>query len=429
MAPKDTPGNALFTNRTLAILAAVLWVTAVVLAGFYLWDASGARSASRASATDAAAAGTSATPALVATVATMQTVTSTVSSMTTSTARATTSTSTPITTSTTEAPPPPLTVAAGGDVLGDRGVGAFIDENGGEAVLAKVRPLMETAHIAFVNLESPISDEGTRNPYKEYTFRGRPALTQGLVSAGIDVVSLANNHTLDYGSAALLDTIARLDAAGVAHAGAGADASAAQTPALLITPAGIVAVLAFTDIIPGGFPATADQPGVNPTTPDRKKLLAAIATANEKADFVIVSLHWGTEYTGQASQDQRRLAHQAVDAGADLILGHHPHVIQGLELYRNRLIAYSLGDFVFDHYSRETGEAFVLRATMTNEGAPSVEVVPVYLHESTGVPAPVSGKEADAILARLTSLSARLGLELTRSGDRALYEAAAAPIP
>lgn len=295
--------------------------------------------------------------------------------------------------------------------------------------MAKVRPLMETAHIAFLNLESPISDIGARNPTKEYTFRSRPALTEGLVAAGIDVVSLANNHTLDYGSVALHDTVARLDSAGVAHAGAGADASAARAPALLITPAGIVAVLAFTEIIPGGFEATAEHPGVNPAMPDRKKLFAAIATADKKADFVIVSFHWGTEYTGQASEDQRRLAHEAVDAGADLILGHHPHVIQGLELYRNRLIAYSLGDFVFDHYSRETGEAFVLRVTMPLEGAPSVEVVPVYLSESSGVPAPVTGEEADAILTRLARLSSGLGLESTRAGDRALYKAAAAPIP
>ncbi|MFH0917354.1 MAG: CapA family protein [bacterium] len=429
MAPKDTPGRALFTNRTLAILAAVLWAAAVVLTGFYLWGAGGAGSASRASATVAAGAATPREPAPAVTVTTAQATTSTFSPVTTSASSPTVSTSTSTTTSTTEAPPLPLTVAAGGDVLGDRGVGAFIDENGGEAVLAEVRPFLETAHIAFVNLESPVSDKGTRNPYKEYTFRGRPLMTRGLVSAGVDVVSLANNHTLDYGPAALLDTIVRLDDAGVAHAGAGADASAAQAPALLITPAGVVAVLAFTDIVPGGFAATARQPGVNPTTPDRKKLLAAIASANEKADFVIVSFHWGTEYTGRASQDQRRLAHQAVDVGADLILGHHPHVIQGLELYRNRLIAYSLGDFVFDHYSRETGEAFVLRVTMAHEGPPSVEVVPVYLHASTGVPAPVSGEEADAILTRLIKLSAGLGLELTRSGDRALYEAAPAPSP
>jgi poly-gamma-glutamate synthesis protein (capsule biosynthesis protein) len=105
-----------------------------------------------------------------------------------------------------------------------------MDENGGEAVFTHVRPLLETAHLTFVNLEGPLSDKGTRAAWKEYTFRGRPAMIDGLVSAGIDVVSLANNHSNDYGTAALLDTIARLDEAGVHHAGAGARAPAAAAP-------------------------------------------------------------------------------------------------------------------------------------------------------------------------------------------------------
>jgi poly-gamma-glutamate capsule biosynthesis protein CapA/YwtB (metallophosphatase superfamily) len=312
-------------------------------------------------------------------------------------------------------------------VLGDRKVGSFVDRNGGEAVFAKVRPLLETAQVAFVNLESPLSEQGTPDPHKEYTFLGRPALADGLTSAGIDVVSLANNHAVDYGPAALLDTIRLLDDAGVNHAGAGADAQAARAPALLITPAGIVAVLAFTEIIHPGFPATSDRPGINPTTPDRKRLLADISAAKEKADFVIVSFHWGTEYTGRANQDQRRLAHQAIDAGADLILGHHPHVIQGLELYKDRLIAYSMGDFVWDHNSRETGETFVLHVALTADGPPTFDATPVYLDEATGVPAPVTGREAETILSRLTRLSADLGLELTRSGDRAVYAPDATP--
>ncbi len=111
---------------------------------------------------------------------------------------------------------------------------------------------------------------------------------------------------------------------------------------MLDTTAGTVAILAFTDIIPGGFSGRS-EPGASP---DQAKVLAAIKAAKAKADYVIVSFHWGIEYTGNADQDQRRLAHQAIDAGADLVLGHHPHVIQGLELYHGKLIAYSMGDCV-----------------------------------------------------------------------------------
>jgi poly-gamma-glutamate synthesis protein (capsule biosynthesis protein) len=316
-----------------------------------------------------------------------------------------------------------LTIAAGGDVIGDRDVGTFIDTNGGDAVLAGVAPRLRGSQVAFVNLESPLSNKGARNVAKDVTFRGRTALVQGLHTAGIDVVSLANNHALDWGPKALLDTVARLDAAGIAHAGAGGDLDAARAPALLRTTSGTVAVLAYTLILPEGFAAGTDRAGVNPGRAHRERLLADIAAASKRADWVVVSFHWGVEYTGQASREQRALAHDAVDAGADLILGHHPHVLQGLELYRNRLIAYSLGDFVFDHYSRPTGETVVLEIEMSPAGPPSFRVTPVYLSESHGIPRVVAGTEARAILRRLSGFSADLGVPLTITGDRAVFSA------
>ncbi len=312
---------------------------------------------------------------------------------------------------------PPLTLAAGGDVLGDRQVGVYIDKHGGAAPLAKVAHLLSDAHVAFVNLESPLSDKGARKTSKDVTFRGRVALVEGLASAGIDVVSLANNHALDWGAPALLDTIDRLTAAGVAHSGAGADLAAARAPALLVTPAGKVAVLAYTSILPEGFAAGADRAGVNPARPDQDRLLADVKAAAEAADWVVVSLHWGVEYEGYANGSQRELAHAIVDAGADLIIGHHPHVLQGFELYRDKLIAYSLGDFVFDHYSRVTGEAVILRMEIAQSGPPSFTLVPVYLADPYGIPAVVTGAEADAILDRVAGFSERLGLQLERDGD------------
>jgi hypothetical protein len=132
-------------------------------------------------------------------------------------------------------------------------------------------------------------------------------------------------------------------------------------------------------------------------------------------------MHWGVEYAANAGPHQQELAHKLVDAGADLILGHHPHVIQALEIYNNRLIAYSLGDFVFDHYSVATGQAFVLQVTLPLEGPPSARIVPVYLSDSHGIPAVVTGSKAGAILSRLTKLSAAHGLELIRDGDIAYF--------
>ncbi|MBN1628639.1 MAG: CapA family protein [Thermoleophilia bacterium] len=315
-----------------------------------------------------------------------------------------------------------LTVAAGGDVLGDRNVGLYIDAHGGEAVFAGVTEFLEPAHLAFVNLEGPISNTGTRLPWKDFTFRARPALTAGLLSAGIDVVSLANNHTMDYTSVALLDCISRLNAAGIGHAGAGANAAAACQPAYVDTPAGTVAVLAYSRIVPSGFAATSTTPGIATAKDwEYSTVLAQVAAASAASDFCIVSFHWGVEYDASANWAERDLAHRVVDAGADLVLGHHPHVIQGLEVYKNKLIAYSLGDFVFDHYSRATGEAFVLQVVMSESGAPRGEIIPVYLDDVYGIPSPVHGWEADAILDRLTSLSAALGVTLTKWDDRAFF--------
>ncbi len=415
MTAQEQGGRGTRTDRKWTAGAVCLWVIAAALAAVYLLTSptSGDTTASGLGIGTAVVAAPS-TISVTPSTTTTEWVTTTIAPPA---AAATTTTAPSITTTTTS---PPLLFAAGGDVMGDRKVGVFIDANGGDAVLSRVKPYLESAHLAFVNLESPISDKGARKTGKQYTFRSRTALAGGLAAVGIDVVSLANNHALDYGAKALLDTLERLDKVGVAYAGAGADRGAAEAPALLITPAGIVKVLAFTEIIPGGFAATSEYPGVNATTLDRERVSATIAAAAETADFVAVSFHWGTEYTGQATREQRRLAHRAVDAGADLVLGHHPHVIQGLELYRGHLIAYSLGDFVFDHYSRITGEAFVLQVSLPKEGPPSFTAVPVYLDES-GVPAPVSGEEADVILSRLSRLSADLGLVISREGDLACY--------
>ena len=124
------------------------------------------------------------------------------------------------------------------------------------------------------------------------------------------------------------------------------------------------------------------------------------------------------------TRNKIRRAHALIDAGADLILGHHPHVVQGLEVYKDRLIVYSMGDFVFDHYSRITGEAFVLQVSLPRDGtAPWGTIVPVYLSDSFGIPAVVTGNSAARILDRLTSLSAKRGLTLTRDGDIATFGA------
>lgn len=404
MAEADTSKGKRSGHRRLTIAAAGLWIVALALVAVYFVERSPA---------DASGATTSSST-VVAVSTTLPAEPSTTTTTVPPTTEPPTTTSTSTTTSTTVAPS--LTVAAGGDVHGDRMVGKYIDANGGEAALGKVASYLQAADVAFLNLEGPISDKGTKLSWKEYTFRSRTALAPGLALAGVDVVSLANNHAMDCGSAALLDTIVRLEAVGIKHAGGGRDVTVARSPAIVGTKAGDVAVLAFTDKHASGFPAGTEHPGVA-TVGDGSKVIEAIKAAKQNADHVVVSFHWGTEYTFAAASYQRSLAHRCVDAGADLVLGHHPHVIQGVEVYKDKLIAYSLGDFVFDHRPGPTGQAFILQVTLRPGQPPVARMIPVYLDNTYGIPEVVTGSTADTILNRLTSLSASLGTKLTRSGD------------
>lgn len=298
----------------------------------------------------------------------------------------------------------------------DRRVRALIAAEGGAAPLASVASLLAAADVTVGNLESPLSSRGVRDGAKDVTFRGDPRGVEGLALAGFDFLSLANNHVLDYGPDALADTTALLDARGIGHAGAGMDRAAAWRPATLERNGARVAFLSFSHILPAGFIATDVKPGLARGRGDMDAVCDAIRAAKREADYVIVSFHWGVEYQDDCNAEQVRDARAAVDAGADMVLSHHPHVIQAVERYNGRLIAYSLGDFVFDHYSRKTGEAFVLQAELGPDGVGAVRIVPVYL-DSNGRPEVVRGQAAHAILDRLRTISAKRGTTVTVRGD------------
>lgn len=302
--------------------------------------------------------------------------------------------------------PATVTIAAVGDMHFDRQVRQAINRWGGTAPLKHVADRLAAADIAVGNLESTLSDLGERNAEKDYTFKGDPRGVEGLALAGFDFLSLANNHALDTGSEAMLDTIARLEANSIGYAGAGADKAAAWTPAVREVNGASVAFFGFSHILPAGFVATDSRPGIAKGRGNMDSVEAAIRSAKEQYDYVIVSFHWGVEKEDNANGDQVTDAHRAVDAGADMVLSHHPHVIQAVEYYNGKLIAYSLGDFVFDHYSRKTGEAFILEAELGPNGVANARAVPVYLDDTYGVPDYVTGREATVILERLKTISA-----------------------
>lgn len=313
--------------------------------------------------------------------------------------------------------PPAITVAAVGDMCFDSAPKRLIRAQGGAAPFAAVASRLRSADVTVGNLECPLSTRGAPVAGKTYTFQGDPRATAGLASAGFDLVSLANNHARDYGTTALLDTFGYLRKAGIAWAGAGANRTAAWTPAIITRKGARIAYLGFSEITPANFVATNSSPGTAYTY-DIAKVCAAIRAAHAKADYVVVSFHWGVErqYTPTARQVSDGRA--AVRAGADLVLSHHPHVVQGVEFYRRGLIAYSLGNFVFSPGNVGGRDTIILHATMTPSGVASVSVEPCYIG-TNGRPVPASGSAAARILAVVKRTSSGRGTIVRIAGTNA----------
>ena len=308
-----------------------------------------------------------------------------------------------------------MTISAGGDVNFGDGVTPSLDANGMGYPFENVQEIFHGTDFSFVNLECCISSGGSPVGGKEYTFRGPPGSAQALVDGGIKMVSLANNHSKDYGTTAFLDTLAHLKQAGVAWCGAGNNAAEAYSPSVLESGGRKAAFVAFTGVIPDGWPATASSPGCATTT-DRQRVVDAIKAARSKADLVIASFHWGIELATAPNEEQRSLAHLAIDSGADLVLGHHPHVVQGFEVYKNRLIAYSMGNYVFSPPREISGKTLTLVAMFDPNGLVQAKVVPTVI--SGYHPVIMSGAPAAAWLSTIAGYSSGLGTSMTVTGAR-----------
>ncbi len=252
-----------------------------------------------------------------------------------------------------QAPPPPpppsrtLALAAVGDIMMHQDVKRSAEAFGFEALWSEVSPLLKGADLAFGNLETPIAPTSGR-PGVPFVFNAPEELPQALKEAGWTWVSTANNHAFDQGPKGIRETLERLGSARLLHAGSGLTKAEAER-ALLLERNGLkIALLAFTDIFNVDLNGRADAPWVRPL--DLEEALPALRAARAAADVVVVSVHWGNEYQHQPSSRQREAARELVGAGADLIIGHHPHVLQPLAWVeaegRKGLVAYSLGNFI-----------------------------------------------------------------------------------
>jgi poly-gamma-glutamate synthesis protein (capsule biosynthesis protein) len=265
-----------------------------------------------------------------------------------------------------------------GDIMLSRAVGArMLALKDWSFPFRLIADTLQSADLRYCNLECPVSDRG-RNLHHLYSFRADPQVIEGLKFAGFNVASQANNHAYDWGQAALVDSVERLRAAGIQPVGAGRDALAAHYPVIARVGSLRVAFLAYVNVEPKEATAGAEKPGVAWLDPEQA--LIDIRFARPLADLVIVCPHWGVEYMTKPTRGQIDLAHQMIDAGADLIVGSHPHVVQPVEKYHDHWIAYSLGNFVFDQSGPGTRKGLMLRATIRDRQVASVESIPIEIN-------------------------------------------------
>jgi poly-gamma-glutamate capsule biosynthesis protein CapA/YwtB (metallophosphatase superfamily) len=283
-------------------------------------------------------------------------------------------------------PPPPPAAPGGqkllfvGDVMLSRTVGRkMAAEQDWTYPFEKIAPTLRAADLTFGNLECPVSDTG-RDRHHLYSFRADPRAIAGLTYAGFDVMSVANNHMYDWGPAALMDTVRRLRAAGIRPVGAGANDLDAHYPVIVNLHGVRIAFLAYVDVPPEQAAAEADRPGVAWLDPAR--VVTDIRFARRLADVVIVSCHWGVEYMRRPLRRQVEMAHEMIDAGADLVVGGHPHVVQPLEEYHGHWIAYSLGNFIFDQHDPPTHHGLMLEVTLEGKKITAVRPVPITIDRS-----------------------------------------------
>ena len=287
---------------------------------------------------------------------------------------------------TTPAPEPekPITLLFAGDIMLDRGVKYMVDKYGqgdyGFPFL-KISEEIKEADLAIANLESQISDKGEKQG-SIYSFRAEPGAIEGLISAGFDILSLANNHSFDYGKEALQDSLSRLIDANISPIGAGSE-SQAFSPTIKTVDKTKFAFFAYADESPSSWKAKGESFGIASISKENlERIKQDIKLAKDLADIVIVYFHWGEEYAKEPTSEQTDFAKAVIDAGADLVVGSHPHVVQKSEIYNGHQIFYSLGNFVFDQgFSKETLEGEILEVTIQDKKIKKVSPTKIKINE------------------------------------------------
>lgn len=271
-----------------------------------------------------------------------------------------------------------ISFCAVGDILLDRDVRKVIEKNGIEFPFQNIATIINEHDLAFFNMECPLANESDGYPInKRYSFRAEPEYIQGLKYSGFNIASVANNHTIDLGKSGLLKTIENLNTDSIYTFGGGINQDEAFKPLLIEKDGETFAFFGMLEFLLEGTTFNENQP--YPAFGQIDRLCNEIRHINSDINNIIVSFHWGQESAVIPTSKQIEYAHKVVDAGADLVLGHHPHVLQSIETYKSKLILYSLGNFVFDNTAKLQKESVIFNCQFKNGQIINPELIPVYI--------------------------------------------------
>jgi poly-gamma-glutamate synthesis protein (capsule biosynthesis protein) len=277
----------------------------------------------------------------------------------------------------------------------------------------KIKPLFKGRDLVLVNLETPLTD----SPRVRGWFASDPGYAQAMKDAGISMVNLSNNHVFDAGEKGFFDTLRNLEKAGILWSGAGNNLTKARAGSPVKVKDAGINILSYTQYCNSLYASMAeDYAGILPL--DLEIMLEDVGRAKGSADLVFVSLHWGFENQPSVHPRQIEIAHQLIEAGADCIIGHHPHVPHGIEIYRNKPVLYSLGNFIFSHSKRPWGDNYLAEIVIEQKTIKGLLLYPIAgTGEELFQPEPLRGARAEALLHELRMRSAVFKTEIAISDD------------
>lgn len=308
------------------------------------------------------------------------------------------------------------TISLVGDIMMDGSVKVQINKNGLEYPWEMVKDYFQKDDITIGNLETSVTTRNTKWADKQFNFKSDPENLRAMKEAGIDIVSLANNHSLDYGRDGFLDTLNHLDKYEIKRVGGGKNKKEA-IEGIIVEKNGIkVGILSFSRVVPDvKWYATDKRAGiVGAYDVHIKEVVNRIEEMKKEADILVLSIHWGVELSTSPRKQEIELARRLVDAGADIIMGHHPHVLQGIEVYKGRPIFYSLGNFVFSTKNGLTSNTIIGQVQLIDKDIESIQIIPCKI--VGGRPIPIEGSEVKEKIKYMNTISKNFKTSIEDTG-------------